>query len=93
MSEVVLVPKHRKFASVAETDAFCGPCFHNAMDHPVAYGRREPLCWECPGSKGDYEGQPGSWWDGPQGDASLEGWSCPRPECNDPPTDPDRGAP
>jgi hypothetical protein len=74
---VVRVPKV-KVASVAEVDAFCGPCFHNAIEHPVADGRREPLCWECPGSKRDYGSQPGAWWDGPQGDPSLEAWSCPR---------------
>jgi hypothetical protein len=82
--EAKLLPKHRAFASVQDVDAFCGPCFHNAMEHPVAYGRREPLCWECPGSKPDYDpntayaGVPPAWWDRPDGDPSLEGFNCPR---------------
>lgn len=81
MMEVSIAPAKRTKAPVSDTDAFCGPCFHNAINHGSAPGggRMEPLCWECPGSKADYDGQPYGWWDRPgEGDPSLEGWTCQR---------------
>ena len=81
--EVRLLPRARKFGYVGDVDAFCGPCWHNATSHAQAYGRKEPLCWECPGSKPDYDadscvgGIQRAWWDVPGGDPSLEGWTCP----------------
>lgn len=77
--EVVLAPK-RKEAYIGETDAFCGPCFHRAMNH-MPYRNVAPLCWECPGAKADFPNQPFGWWDRPDGDPSLEGWTCPEPKC------------
>lgn len=74
--EVMLEPK-RKEAFIGETDAFCGPCFHFAMNHTPPGTRAAPMCWECPGAKSDYRAQPFGWWDRPDGDPSLEGFKCP----------------
>lgn len=73
--QVVVQPKRRR-ASVGDTDAFCGPCFHYAIEHN-GFDSTASLCWECPGAKSDFdENNVYGWWDRPEGDPSLEGFSC-----------------
>lgn len=50
-------------------DAFCGPCFHHAMNHLVQV-RTAPSCPECPGMNGQ-----SATWDRVGGDPSLEGFN------------------
>lgn len=50
------------------TDAFCGPCFHYAMNHAPPGSRTAPSCPECPGMESPQNQQ----WNRVGGDPSLD---------------------